>query len=469
MKILITGATGMVGREVGKKLVRAGHTIFVISRNAEKAHLELPFPCDVIEGDLSEEPIKNELLREVEAVVHLAGESVAEARWSDQKKKRIYSSRASYTSNMITSLVEMKARVRVFVSTSATGYYGDRGDEVLTEDSNQGAGFLSDVCRDWERPVTLAQGKNLIPGCRYVILRVGVVLNALAGALTKMLPLFQNGFGGAVGDGQQWMSWIHVEDLTNLYVEAIGDRAFAGIINAVAPGVARNVDFSKDLAHSLGKNLGPAVPAFVLKSIFGEMSHVILSSQRLEPKALKQIGFEFKYPDLNSAFSQVAELVNGGDAIFYCEQYLSFKREKVFQFFADAKNLETITPPLLQFHVLGMSTPEIQGGSLIDYKLKIHGVPVRWRTEILDWQPPQKFVDTQLKGPYTKWHHTHEFSDLGPGTLMTDMVRYRVPLGSLGLLAAGRLVSRDVKKIFEYRREVCSQYDYDKNFGSEQN
>lgn len=452
----------MVGREVGKKLVFAGHIVTVVSRNAEKARLELPFPCEIVEGDLSEEPIKNERLRDIDGVIHLAGESVAEARWSDEKKNKIYRSRAHYTSNLVASLVEMKARIKVFASTSASGFYGDRGEESLTEESTQGTGFLSDVCRDWERPIELARGKDLLPGCRFVVFRVGVVLNALGGALLKMIPLFKNGLGGAVGDGKQWMSWIHLEDLSQLYIEALANREFQGVINAIAPGTARNIDFSKELASSLGQSLGPAVPAIALKAAFGEMSHVILSSQNLEPKVLKNIGFKFKYPDLSSAFAQIALLAAGRDSIFYCEQYLPFKRDKVFQFFAEAKNLETITPPLLHFQVLGMSTPNIQEGSLIDYKLKIHGVPVRWRTEILNWHPNQKFVDTQLKGPYTKWHHTHEFTDLGAGTLMTDLVRYQVPLGILGSLVAGAFVASDVRKIFAYRREVCSRYDYDK-------
>lgn len=455
MRVLITGATGLVGREVGKKLVAEGHEVFVVSRDAEKAKLQCPFPCEVIEGQLEKEAIRDSRLVTIEAVIHLAGESVAEARWSAQKKLKIYNSRVKGTAHLIESLKD--APLKVFVSTSASGYYGDRKDEILNEDLPRGAGFLAEVCEDWERPVLLAENKRLFPKCRFSVLRVGVVLTAFGGALQKMIPLFQQGLGGAIGDGSHWMSWIHLEDLSNLYLECLKNENYAGVFDAVAPEPVQNLKFSEALAKALGKKLLLPVPELALKAAFGEMSHVLLSSQRIEARHLIRKGFAFLYPNLEAAFKEIGQYFTDGEMTFRAEQYLPYGPEAVFPFFAEAKNLEKLTPPILNFTVLKMSTEQIQSGSMIDYKLKIHGVPVRWRTEILDWQPPKKFTDTQLKGPYSKWHHTHEFKALGKGTLMTDLVRYRLPMGALGRAVAGHFVTSDVRKIFDYRKQVCAE------------
>ena len=195
------------------------------------------------------------------------------------------------------------------------------------------------------------------------------------------------------------------------------------------------------------------------------MSHVLLSSQRIDCKKLTEIEFKFQFPTAEKAFEQIASFYENGDEIYYAEQFIPAKREHVFPFFSEAKNLEEITPPLLNFKVLKMSTDTIQSGTLIDYRLKIHGIPVGWQTEILDWQPISKFTDTQLKGPYTKWHHTHEFFDLAGGTLMTDLVRYKLPLGPLGWVVAGSFVAKDVKQIFLHRKKVCAAVDFKQRAG----
>lgn len=461
MIVLLTGATGLVGKELGKKLVEQGHRLVVVSRNAKNALESCPFPCQVIEGDLSKEPIKSDLLSQIQAVIHLAGESVAEARWSDVKKMQIYNSRVLGTKNLIISLAEAKAPLRAFISTSASGFYGDQGDKILPENSIRGSGFLSDVCRDWEREVEMAQSKQIFANCRFVILRVGVVLSVLGGAMLKMIHPFRLGIGGAVGSGKQWMGWIHLVDLVQIYASSLIDENYQGVINAVAPETITNLDFSKKLAAVFGKKLGPAIPKAVLKLIFGEMSHVLLSSQRLEAKALDQLQFRYQYPQLDQAFAEICQYHAQGDEVLISEQYLDYDLQKIFPFFSDAKNLERITPEYLNFKVVKMSTQHIEANTLIDYKLKIHGVPVAWRTQILDWVPPVKFTDTQLKGPYKKWHHTHDFTKLGQGVLMKDRVLYRLPFGLLGWALAFWFVKKDVTKIFLYRRKVCSTLNFE--------
>lgn len=295
MKILITGATGFIGRHLSVELSKRGHGILVISRNAKRAKKILPFVSEVIEGDLNNGVVLGASLDSVDAVIHLAGESVVAGRWSAKAKKNIYDSRVIGTRNLVRSL----PAVKVFVAASAVGVYGNRNDESLNETSALGEGFLASVCKEWEAEAH----KISLQGTRLVLLRTGVVLSYQGGALAKMLPAFRMGLGGALGSGKQWMSWVHLEDLINMFVWAIeGD--VSGIYNAVAPHPVRNIDFSKMLANSLGIWLGPSVPAFLLKIIFGEAAaEVLLSSQKVEPARLKSDGFKFKYEYLQDALN----------------------------------------------------------------------------------------------------------------------------------------------------------------------
>jgi len=349
------------------------------------------------------------------------------------------------------------SRLKVFISASAVGFYGDRGDEILTEKSDRGEGFLSQVCQDWEQPLLLASKKSEGRGPRVAIFRFGVVLGEAAGALAKMIEPFRAGLAGNLGKGQQWMSWIHIEDLVKALAESLHNPQYSGILNAVSPQPVTNHEFSLTLSSAVREKprLGPPVPGFALKAAMGEMSTILLASQRVMPERLLQMGFQFRYPDLASALNQLCQVYKEGDSLFVAEQFFALPLEKVFPFFAEAHNLEKITPPLLNFKITEMSTPAIQQGTLIDYQLRIHKVPVHWKTLIQTWNPPISFVDNQEKGPYRKWHHTHSFSKLGKGTLMVDRVRYRLPLGGLGQLTAGAWVKSDIEKIFAYRRKAA--------------
>ncbi|MCE3011195.1 MAG: TIGR01777 family oxidoreductase [Proteobacteria bacterium] len=455
MKILITGATGLVGKELGKKLTEQGHEIVVVSRQKQKAQLECPFPCEVIEADLQNEEIPSESLRGIEAVIHLMGENVGDGRWSQRKKQRIYDSRVKSSENLIGSF--RRHPPKVFISASAVGYYGDRAEEALSEDSQVGSGFLAQVCQDWERGFLVASTKSAFAKARFVNLRIGVVLSDKGGALPKMVPPFRVGLGGALGNGEQRMSWIHLDDLVEMFQWALKEETLSGPVNAVSPEPVTNRTFSEELAKQFGKKLGPSVPAMGLKLVLGEMSWILLASQNVQPRKISKSGFKFQFATLAEALSDLTKDMKNGEFLFTAEQWLPFDRKKVFPFFAEARNLEKITPPLLNFQIKKVSTPEIQKGTLIDYRLKIHGVPVGWRTLIERWNPDLEFVDTQLKGPYNLWHHTHVFKDLRGGTLMIDRVKYKLPFGFLGWIVAGWMVERDVKSIFAYRRQIVAQ------------
>lgn len=457
MKILIAGATGLIGRKLGVSLAKKGHRLWVISRNEDKARELLPFPCDVIEGDLNDGVITHEALHEnIDVVVNLAGESIA-GRWTERKKKNIYNSRIVGTRHLIESLVYPP---KVFINASATGYYGSQGDLEITEESPPGEDFLAQVCQDWEEELVALSCNEEMASTRVVCLRTGMVLNRHEGALDKLTPLFRRGLGSAIGDGQQWMPWIHWADAVGLIVHAIENSSVRGALNVVAPNVVTNAEFTSALAHAMDCPVAPSVPRFVIKTALGEMSALVLNSQRVLATRALQAGYRFKYPDIQSAFEELFPSTERGEEVFAAEQYFPLKPEAIFPFFADARNLEKITPPTLSFQILGEPPRAIVSGSEILYNLKLHGVPVSWKTLIKEWDPPRKFVDVQLSGPYTLWNHTHEFIPLAEGTLMRDRVRYKVPLGAVGGLIAGAFVKNELQKIFAFRRSYLAKNNF---------
>lgn len=447
MKILISGATGLIGKEVGKVLAAQGHKLLVISRNEKKARLALPFPCEVIEGDLTKGPLHDDRLSDVEAVINLIGESVVGSRWNAAVKNKIYDSRVLGTRHLIASL---PSSLKTFVGGSAIGLYGDRRDQVCHEDHPIGKDFLAQVTQDWEAETAKAPG-------RVCMIRTGIVLSSEGGALKQMLFPFKAGVGGFLGDGKQWMSWIDIQDIVGLFIFALENENVRGPLNGVAPFPVTNKVFSEKLASSIGRSLALPVPSLAIKVLFGEAAGTILSSIRCSADRAKSLGYQFKSPDLMKTLEKHCTPYKLREEIMSSEQFVPCPPEQLFEFFRDPKNLEEITPPTLSFHIKKVSTPEIQQGTLIDYILKIHGVPAKWKTEIDEWSPPFKFVDNQLQGPYKLWHHTHEFRPFCGGTLMVDRVRYKLPLGYLGWLIAGAFVRKDVQSIFNYRREYISR------------
>lgn len=448
MRILITGATGLIGREVGKVLAAKGHEILVVSRSERKAREVLPFPCEVIQGDLSQGKLKDDRLESVQAVIHLLGETVAGQRWTEERKRKIYSSRVDGTRNLVQSL---PADLKIFVSASAMGIYGDRGEKLLSENDSPGDDFLSRVCVDWEAEAAKAPGRK-------VFVRTGVVLAREGGALDQMMFPFRSGVAGVLGRGRQWMSWIHLRDIVGLFVFAFENPQVAGPLNGVAPQPVTNREFSESLVKSLGSRLGPPVPMFALKLLFGEMAQVIVGSVRVSAGRALELGYKFQFESLNEALQEICAPFRQGEEIYVAEQFVPEPPEQLFAFFKEARNLEKITPSSLNFHIEKMSTPEIKQGTIIDYRLRIRGVPAAWKTEIDEWQPPFKFVDNQLKGPYRLWHHTHEFRPFCGGTLMVDKVRYRLPLGFLGWVVASLPVRKEVEGIFAFRRRFIADF-----------
>jgi len=446
MKILITGGTGLVGKKLGSALVDKGHEVHLLSRSTVTAKGEIGFPAKIFEWNGSSDSFPSDSLNGVNAVINLAGESIGDGRWSEKRKKSIYSSRIEYTKNLSKAIKLNGETVETFISASAIGFYGNRGNEVLTEQSQRGTGFLADVCQDWEQAVDFNK--------RIVNLRIGIVLSRQGGALDKMLPLFTTGLGSPIGSGSQFMSWIHIDDLVSMIIFSLENKNVSGKINATAPNPVTNKIFSKKLAESLHRPMFLPVPGFVLKVVLGQMSDLVLHSQNVSSEKIKSLGFRFKYENIVDAFKEISSVLQKNQKEIYAEQWVPQTPEEIFPYFCDEKNLEKLTPDFLNFKVLDKSTKEIQEGTLIRYKLSVHGIPMRWKTLIRDWIPGKKFVDTQLSGPYQQWIHTHEFIPYAGGTLMRDQVLYRAPLGNLGDIVAGFFIKKDVSMIFKYRRKI---------------
>lgn len=447
MRILMTGATGLIGRELGKALVARGDSLVCLVRDVRAARRRLPFPAVCHSWDHTR-PVPAEALRDVDAVVNLAGEPVADTRWTEAKKALIRDSRVHGTRQLVRAVLDHGAGVATFVQGSASGYYGDRGDERLTADSTPGTGFLADVVQAWEAELRpLAEQRRSL---RVPVVRTGIVLARQGGALAEMLPMFQLAAAGRLGTGRQWMSWIHLDDIVGLFQHAL-DVAPSGILEGVAPEPATNRQFTTALCRSLGVIENIAAPSLAIQALFGERAAIVLGSTRLEPVATRAAGFRFRFDAVEQALDDLLAPMRGGVRVRVWEQWLPHAAQDIWPFFCDVNNLEDITPPFLSFRVLGQSTPAIGAGTLIDYRLRLNGIPIRWQSRIDTWDPPRRFIDVQATGPYALWHHTHDFVPMGAGTLMRDTVRYRLPAGWLGALAGGRKVASDVERIFDYR------------------
>jgi hypothetical protein len=447
MHILMTGATGLIGRALGKALVARGDTLTCLVRDTDAARRRMPFPATCIAWDHTR-PVPAEAMREVDAVVNLAGEPVADTRWSGSKKALILDSRVQGTRRLVEAVLEHGPRVGAFVHGSASGFHGDRGSERLDASSTKGTGFLADVVAAWEAQLQPLAKRR--PDLRVPVVRTGIVLARQGGALAEMLPMFQLSVAGRLGDGRQWMSWIHLDDIVGLFVHAL-DTAPSGILEGVAPRPATNREFTAALCRSLGVIQNLPAPPLVIRALFGERAGIVLGSTRIEPVATRASGYSFRFDTLDSALDDLLAPLRGGVRQRIWEQWLPHPAEAIWPFFGDANNLEEITPPFLNFRVLRTSTPVVGAGTRFDYTLRLNGVPFGWQTLIESWDPPRRFVDTQAKGPYALWHHAHDFVPFAGGTLMRDTVRYRLPAGWVGALAGGCKVDSDVTRIFDYR------------------
>ncbi len=291
LNILITGASGLVGSKLSSTLIRKNNRVLHMVRGKTVSG-------DQVHWNPSSEKLDIGSLEGIDAVIHLAGESITGGRWTKEKKRRIRESRTKGTRLLSETLASLPSPPKVFISASAIGYYGDRGEEVLDEDSGPGTGFLADVCREWEIATEPASAN----GIRVVNLRIGIVMSSSGGALKQMLPVFRMGFGGKIGSGRQYMSWISLEDLTGIIEYAIRNEALQGPVNAVSPNPVSNRTFAKTLGSILSRPSICTLPRLAAQLAFGEMADaLLLASTRVRPSRLLDLEHPFIFPTLESA------------------------------------------------------------------------------------------------------------------------------------------------------------------------
>ena len=299
MRILITGASGLIGNALRPTLEAKGPELILASRSEPKdgRHLQWNPDTGFADSDLAR-------LESLDAVIHLAGENVSGLRWTDEKKKAIRDSRVFGTRSMIETFDKLTAKPRAFISGSAIGFYGDRGDEVMSESSSAGKTYLSEVCKEWEAESRRAEDM----GIRTVLLRTGIVLSKDGGALATMMTPFKLGVGGVVGSGKQWMSWISLDDAVGIINFVMENEGVRGAVNVVAPNPATNEEFTKTLGSVLYRPTFLPLPEFAVHMVFGEMGDaLLLDSTRVVPKRLQDNGYEFRFTSLKAALEHAVK------------------------------------------------------------------------------------------------------------------------------------------------------------------
>ena len=452
-RIGVTGASGFVGRALVAALTERGDFVRAFARDPSAA---FPSGVEVQPLDLTREPDSRaaQALEGLDAIAHLSGESVA-GRWTAEKKKKIHDSRQLTTRHLVAAMRACSRPPRTLVSASASGYYGSRGDEPLSEESTPGGDFLARVCVDWEFEARKA-GEF---GVRVVCLRQGIILGRDGGALAAMLPPFKLGVGGPLGSGAQWWPWIHIEDDVALYLFAIDREDLSGAINAVSPDVATNARFSQALGHALRRPSFALAPRPALKIALGEFADTLLASQLVLPAKAEDAGFQWKRERLERA---LLDLLDPGTkrepatTRFEASEKIPASPLEVFDFYSNAANLRALAPPELQLQVVTPLPIEMRRGSVVEYALKVHGLRVGWKTCITKWLPPSCFTDVQLRGPYIMWRHDHDFEPRSDGVVVRDAIEYVLPFAPFSNVALP-MVRGDMRRVFDYRSTQLSR------------
>ncbi len=468
MRVMVTGATGFIGRGLVPALQGQGHTVVAWVRSARLARSRLGGEGSYAEDDGT--PAARARAREgVDAVVNLAGASITGGRWTRRRRAILRASRVDLTARLVGAMRAMPAPPRVLVSGSAVGYYGHQGATTLTEDTPAGTDFLAGLCRDWEAAALQAAGV-----ARVVLLRTGVVLGLDGGALSLMLPAFRLGVGGPPGSGRQYLSWIHLRDAIRAILKVLTDPDCQGPVNLVAPYPVTAREFADTLGRTVARPVFMPLPAPALRAAMGDAAQVLLDSQRVLPYRLQDRDFAWDFPILRPALEDIAGPAAGvtigplppsevpddpylrrrpARYVLASTTTLDTPLEDTFRFFSAPENLGLITPSVMRFEITGM--PErVETGAHIDYRITVAGVPMRWRTRIAQWEPGRVFVDTQEAGPYRSWYHVHRFRAEGARTVMEDRVYYAPPLGVLGRLAHRLVIQGMLTRIFRYRQDV---------------
>lgn len=459
MRVGVTGATGFVGRKVVAAFLRRGDAVVALTRNPASvvmpggAAAAMPGGATAVHFDINEDGPDPQPIEGLDAVVHLAGETV-NGRWTPAKKQAIFDSRVRGTRKLVDSIAACVRPPRILACASASGYYGDRGVQPLDENSAPGSDFLASVCVAWEQEARQAERLGL----RVASLRLGVVLGA-GGALDELVPIFKRGLGGPLGSGKQWMPWIHIDDLTEMFCFVLDRDDMRGPIAAVTPDYAMNHRVMQALGNALGRPSIAIGPGFALRAILGEFAETLLGGQLIIPTKALDAGFVWRQPRLESALIDLLAPGSGRASAlqtFESDQFVSTSPDAVFAFFADARNLERLTPPSTQLRMEKEEPVEMRRGAVIDYSLRVRGVRTNWRAMICAVESRKCFVDIQLIGPFVHWMHGHEFEKKDGGVRILDRVEFSLPFAPLTNIALP-VVRHDIERLFKFRRRAIEE------------
>jgi len=300
-KIIITGATGLIGKKITSQLIERGDEVIIFTRDAKKTKTIFPLAKECVEWNYKNSFEWQKYLENYDAVIHLAGANVFSKRWTDVFKKEILESRVQSTRSLIEAIKLCNKKPEVFISASAVGYYGDAGENTLTEDSIAGNDFLAQVCKVWEAESAPIEQV----GIRRVIIRTGIVLSLNDGALKQMLPSFKYFIGGALGSGKQWFPWIHIDDIAGIFLHALDNKKLHGAVNAASPKILRMKEFANLLGKIINRPSIFSVPGSILKLALGEVANVVLASQRINVNKLIESGYKFKFENLEDALKDL--------------------------------------------------------------------------------------------------------------------------------------------------------------------
>jgi uncharacterized protein len=474
MRIFVTGATGFIGRALTLRLLGGGHQVSAWVRSPEHAKNLLGSGVRLVAASGGLQALTNEMAGS-DAVVNLAGEPVLGGRWTPERRQVLWQSRIGLTTSIADAIAQARSRPSVMISASAVGYYGDRGEEVLDEQSAPGNDFLARLCRAWEESAMRAQEA----GVRVFIPRIGVVLGLDGGALAQMLPPFRLGAGGPIGSGRQWLGWIDLFDLIEIIAAALEDERYRGPANAAAPLPVRSRDFARALGHLLHRPSFIPIPAFALRAILGEGACVLTSGQRVIPSRLSELGFKWRFDKVETALHHI--LIDGAAAIEplgpkspqpanpdnsgYLEKHrpayvlrhrsrVNAPLAEVFAFFSRPQNLAVMTPADMRLQITSAEPAELSRGLRIEYNLRAAMMTLHWRTFIETYQPQRLLIDSQEQGPYRCWWHEHHFQADGAATLMEDRVYFAPPFGIVGDAASHVMVMPALRRIFRFRAQA---------------
>ena len=444
-----------MGRQLALALVREGHQVRVLCRNTARARHLLPLGLDYVEwkGAAEGAPPPARAYDGIDGVINLMGEPIFKGPWSRSKMAKVENSRVLGSKFLIEGLGQRP--LKFFLQASASGIYPFSPDPQ-SEGSALGEHYLAQLCQKWE--ATTSGLKQVTP----TLLRLGVVLHQDAQIIeqTKLATHFR--LSPLINSGEQSFSWIHCEDAVAAILHCIR-HLVTGAVNLASPDPCSMKSFNSEIAKAMGlKALRIPMPAGILRQIMGPPTDVISHNQVMAPRVLHETGFSFKFPGLVEALRDCLGIfkdpVSGKEqCCFILERFqkVTAPIDKVWPFFANPANLEAITPSSLKFKIL---TPETDThlGQIIEYRLRLNGFPMGWRSKILELVEGKYFVDYQLKGPYEVWHHLHTFEPMKDGTLLTDKVYYKLPFGALGLVALP-FVRRDLNKIFGHRVKMIDR------------